>query len=307
MTRREREPEPKSWGEILQLRAAERAQPPAREFYSLPRTRVHTDGGIFADTTPVADAEQHPVCDTHMYSSTALFDPAEPGRPRGIRPPRDHGLSITHWRPPRPPEPPDETKPDRVGRRDRKVRDYDAVTGVPFEDSFKSSVQRILEKREQGRSLSLNRKIDLVSNTFPTAELEATRLPNEAAARRQKLDHFLSKMPANEQRARMGALNVVTGQCDDEDTATRYTDDFPQSQIARSTKAIQQEAKILDGREQERSRNIARVACRHNNGRDRELRDWNIVNGVHVDSCMDESVKYKPSVWAWCETEMLPE
>jgi hypothetical protein len=180
MRKREREPEPRSWGEILQRRVAERDQPPAREFYSLPGIRLYADGGIFADTTPVTDAEPPAACDTHIYSSTAIFDPAEPGKPRGIYPRRDHGLDITRWPAAHRPDPADETAPTRVACRDRKVRDYDAVTGAPFEDSFKSSVHRILEKREQGRSLSLTRKIDPVSNTFPTAELEAARVPNEA-------------------------------------------------------------------------------------------------------------------------------
>ena len=57
--------------------------------------------------------------------------------------------------------------------------------------------------------------------------------------------------------------------------------------------------------ENERLRDLARVSCRFNNGRASELRNYNIINGVSVHQSLDKSVKNRPSVWQWCNTEKL--
>jgi hypothetical protein len=113
-------------------------------------------------------------------------------------------------------------------------------------------------------------------------------------------------MPEHEQRARSGSLNIVSWECQNEELVRRSISEFPSSHIGQAQKAARQESEIVEGKERQRSRDVQRVWCRFNAGRERELRDWNIVTGSHVDAHMDEAVKHRPSVWEWCATEALP-
>jgi hypothetical protein len=187
------------------------------------------------------------------------------------------------------------------------VRDYDAVSGVPFENFFKKSVQDILDRREHATALSMKRSLDPLSHTFPTASLEETRVYEDQLNREALVAHHLAKMPLNEQRSRSRSLNVITGECSDESVAQASLNDFPNSNPTRSVRAITQESKIVAEREKVRSRELSRVSCRYNGNRARlELRDWNVINEAPVNPVLSDEVKYRPPTWDWCVMESLP-
>jgi hypothetical protein len=238
-----------------------------------------------------------------LYSTTAIFDPEEDKGPRRIPPTRDHGFDLTAW--PKQPRTKSTTEiPHRTMARDIKNRDYDMISGVPFENSFKSSLQQILATREQSQQFNQRRTISPISNTFPTKALEDTRAEAEALARQKVIERRLSGMPENERRARTGALNIIDGRCTDE-TAARVINDYPGSHPERSVKALQQEEKIIQERDRVHAQEVSRVSCRYNNGRAKELRDLNIINGGNWNAELSEDVRDKPSVWQWCSTERL--
>jgi hypothetical protein len=304
MARARADTEPKSWGELLQRREAERNQPPPPEAYAPPQVRHYPCAGIFSDSTFLS-CEKLIACDTHLYATTALFDPEEaPEQPRRVLPSHDHGLDILSWPKPLPGRPLERA---RVAARDRQVRDFDAITGVPIGHFFKARVQELLDRRERATAISMRRTIDPVSQTFPTASLEETRAYEAALEREAFVARRLARLPPNEQRARSRALNPVTGECTDEAVAAAAVNDFPRSRPERSAKAIAEEEQILAARERTRGRDLARVSCRYNGHRARlELRDWNPINGAPVKAVLSDDVKYLPGVWDWCVAESLP-
>jgi hypothetical protein len=178
------------------------------------------------------------------------------------------------------------------------------ITGVPFEKPFRASLDEIRTKREKSQQFHHSRTISPVSHQFPTRDLDEADAGERERARATLVDFHLSKMPANERRARTGALNIIDGRCTDE-TVANAVNDFPNSQIGRSIKALDRQARIVDDREQVRTKELSRVSCRYNNGRVRELRDWNIINGGQWNETLGDDVQNRPSVWEWCSTERL--
>jgi hypothetical protein len=134
--------------------------------------------------------------------------------------------------------------------------------------------------------------------------MEATRVASETERQRQIVNARLNRMPENERRSNSGALNVVTGEIVHESGATAQND-FPLSHVGRATRGREQQTAIVTDRDRLERRDQSRVACRYSNGRERELRDWNIVNGTSMRASLDASVVPRPSVWEWCSTERL--
>jgi hypothetical protein len=302
LRKREVEPEPKSWAELLNRKVAERNKPPAREFYVRPEIKRYEEGGVFWDDRKLPmDPEDVVLADTHLYATTQIFDPEEQKR-RWIRPRHDSGRDIISW--PAKSVPASPEKQHRVMRRDLKPRDYDLISGKPFDNGFKATVKQVLDKRETARNHSMTRSIDPISLTFPTAELERTRGPEETKRRDAVVSFRLSRMPPNERRASMNAMNVITGELRDPE-AVSLVNEFPNSQIERGIRAVKAETRIVGDQQGERDRNETRVRNRFNTGRARTWREWNIVTGEEMPSGLSESVMHKPSVWQWCEQEKL--
>jgi hypothetical protein len=153
----------------------------------------------------------------------------------------------------------------------------------------------------------MRRSLDIVTNTFHTDLLEASRAGDEACARSAAFERHLAIMPENEQRAQRSSLNVVTGECVDEALAERMIDEFPRSNVARGIIGLNRMAEIVRKRESESERNLGRVPCRYNNGRERELRDWNIVNAEESEARLAPAVRRRPTPWECCCTERLSE
>lgn len=305
------QPEPKTWGELLKQREAERNQPPPKEAYIPPTITIHQEGGIFPDTNfspdPDADPSSNDIpLDTHFYSTTSIFDEEEE-KPRPVKPSHDHGNEPFIW--------PMKTKYEREleepvkqttrkSYRDIKTRDFDMITGVPFENGFKSTVKRLLDQKEKSNSFKLRRSFDPISNTFPTEELETTRLQNEALAHQATVTAHLEKMPKTLQRSQNGTLNIITGECTDVNSLSAINE-FPNTSIARGQNKLARESEIVNTRQIQRNKEIERIGCRYNNGRERMLRDFNIISNAEESHCLDVSVKHKPSVWQWCQSERL--
>ncbi|KAK8889322.1 hypothetical protein M9Y10_034068 [Tritrichomonas musculus] len=304
------QPEPKSWGELLKQREAERNQPPPKEAYIPPEITIHKEGGIFPDTNFSPDPDANPssdniVVDTHFYSNTSIFDEQEE-KPRPHVIARDHGNEPFIWpmktKYERELEQP--VKQTRTSYRDIKTRDFDMITGVPYENGFKSTVKRLLDQKEKSNTFRMNRSFDPISNTFPTDELETTRLRDEALAHQATVTAHLEKMPKTLQRSQNGTLNIITGECTD-DNSLSAINEFPNSSIARGQNRWARETEIINTRQIQKNKEIERVGCRYNNGRERMLRDFNIISNAEESHTMDVSVKHKPSVWQWCQSERL--
>ena len=303
-------PEPKTWGELLKQREADRNRPPPKEAYIPQTITIHPEGGIFPDTNfspdPDADESSNDIpLDTHFYASTSIFDEQEE-KPRPHKEAHDHGNDPFIW--------PMKTKYEReleepkkqtrTSYRDLKTRDFDMITGVPYENGFKSTVKRLLDQREKSATFKMHRNFDPISNTFPTEELESTRLQNEALAHQATFTAHLEKLPKTLQRSQNGTLNIITGECTD-DNSLSAINEFPNSSIARGQNKLTRESEIVNTRQIQRNKEIERIGCRYNNGRERMLRDFNIINGAEESHSLDVSVKHKPSVWQWCQSERL--
>jgi hypothetical protein len=153
----------------------------------------------------------------------------------------------------------------------------------------------------------MRRSLDPVSHTFQTDALEAGRAADEARTRAAEFARFVARMPENERRAHCSGLNVVTGECGDVELAQRAIEEFPRGNLARAVRARNCLAEIVQGRERDAQIEVARVPCRYNNGREREIRDWNIVDGRAVEGGLDAAVRDLPQVWEWCTAERLSE
>jgi hypothetical protein len=294
--------EPKSWAEILQRRSGERHDPPPREFYVRNPIRHYDDAGIFPDSSTLP-FDPPPKCDTHLYSSTAIFDPPEAKGPRRIPPKHDHGLELVAW--PKPVRKDQSAEaPKHLTFRDRKVRDFDMITGVPFESPFKATLAKVYAKREQSQQFSQTKRMSPVSHHLPTEALDEAEVREQAQARQNFVDFHLSRIPPNERRSRTGEFNIIDGRCTKEPD-TSVVNDFPLSRVERSIKALDRQTRIVEEREQARAKELARIPLRYNNGKARDLRDWNIINGAEWNESLAEQVRNKPSVWQWCSTERL--
>lgn len=293
---------PKSWGELLQQYEKQRIQPPPPDAYVKQRIVKHEDAGIFSDTSSTG-ADTSVMCDTRLYSTDQVFAPEEPAKPRRPAIQRDHGFEIFAW-PKRQPRAEPE-RPPQLQKTSTTVRDFNLLTGAPLESPFKATVKQVIEQRAQARNASMRRKDDPISNTFPTSELEAMRTAQEAKQREAVVTHHLQMMPETERRAHSRVFDIISGETRDEATAKKMTNDFPNSTIGRGLAKLAREQKIVEGRERDRIRDEDRVACRYNNGRVNELRNYDIVTERPTFPTLDKSVRNKPSIWQWCQTEKL--
>lgn len=302
--------EPKTWADVLKQKESERNQPPPKDAYIRQSVVVHQDAGIFPDSnySPDPNSEKDNVfVDTHFYSTTQIFDDDEPKKiiPK---PNHDHGNEPFIWHTKtkyeRAREDKTSTQSTRLTHRDIKTRDFDMITGVPYENGFKSTIKRLLEQKEKSNTFRLNRSFDPVSNTFPTAELESTRLQGEALAHQNNVTYHLNRMPETIQRAENGTLNIITGECSN-DESLKAINEFRNSSLARGQQRWARESQIVNSREIQRNKEIERIGCRFNNGRSRMLRDYNIINSNPEQHQLDASVRNKPSVWQWCQTERI--
>lgn len=287
-----------TWGDYLREYDEGRRRPPPPESYSRHQVVKYKDAGIIPDS--VTECRVNPAdivpCDNHLYATTALFDPEEK-KPRPVRPPRDHGKDIVSW----PKKPIVIDTPPFVPRM--KPRDFDVITGAALESPFKTTVKQLMERRESALQSSMRRSMDPISNTFPTAQLEATRGSQEALMRQASLSHRLSQMPRNEQRAHMGTVNIVSGETTDESLAGQTIREFPRESLHRAQLARDREARMVEENLVKRDRDAARRSCRFSNGaRAVEMRDWEMADGVQT---MSSEIKDKPSVWQWCKQEQL--
>ncbi|OHT10644.1 hypothetical protein TRFO_04144 [Tritrichomonas foetus] len=302
-------PEPKSWADLLKQKESERNQPPPKEFYVKEKITVHEEGGIFPDTSVLQMDEPKEFVDTSFYATDQLFQEEEADKnPRPFKPNHDHGNEPFIWptknRYIREKEDAEKLKTRPLTKRDQKNRDFDLITGVPFENGFKNTVKQLLDQKEKSNSFRMSRNFDPISNTFPTAELETTRLNKEALEFQANVTKHLEKMPPTIQRANNGTLNIITGECTDEHSLTAINE-FPNSDINRGVHRWARESQIVETREIQHHKEEERIGCRYNNGRERMLRDFNIINGNAEQHSLDVSVKHKPSVWQWCQAERL--
>ena len=302
--------EPSSWGELLREYEASRNRPPPKEFYTHQGLIRHAEAGVISAPAP-EHITQTVDADTRLYSTTQLFQEPAPV-PRVERPRRDHGLDITSWPKQRRAQ---REAADRAAYELRRSRgfsqsqresgNFDIVTGVPHESPFKATVQQILQRREVATRSETMRAWNPVTNAYPTEVLETRRLAEETARRAREFEYTQSKLPANERRAQNTLVNIVTGELKDERAATAIREFPPYSATGRAELGLTREIAMVEAREAAERSRTARIGCRYNNGRMKELRDWNIVNGAPQRVGWDASVKMKPSVWQWLQTEKL--
>ncbi|EAX93657.1 hypothetical protein TVAG_091920 [Trichomonas vaginalis G3] len=306
MIKRPGEPEPKSWAELLKQEEARRNAPPDKSFYVREKIKQYQDGGIFGqEPEPNEEYTKTKInCDSHFYATDNLFDPPEEVK-RKVKPSNDHGLDLLSWNGKKGFK--DEAKPRQMREITPSYEntEFDSVTGVAKTNAFKNSITQILKQRERSEKIMATRSIDPISNTFPTANLEATRAKSELDARTRTHEFKLSRVPPNERRAMENTVNIVTGETTDEKVANEFVKDFSSS-CERNKKSIAREKEIVEQREKIAARETERIGCRYNlEGRQKDLRDYNLITGQDVQVCMDKSVKMKPSVWQWCQTEAL--
>ena len=308
--------EPRSWAEFLKQRESERNQPPPKEYYAK-REQIHyQEAGVI----PIQAPEKHPIEDSqnHMdprfYTNSQVFpikhDPAFPEPALKFKPNHDNGKEITTWKiKTKYQREIDDTnefnmRPKNYPKAQMESEDYNIITCVPHESHYKSTIQTILKQRKFAENIDLNREFDPISNTFPSEILEIKRAASELQMRKNELDYHNSKLPKNERRAQNTLVNIITGE-EKEKGAGKAINEFPDSQIGKFIKGIQQEKDIVENREKLERIRTARIGCRYNNGRFKGLRNWNIINGQNMSVGWDESVKMKPSIWTWCQSERL--
>jgi hypothetical protein len=300
------DPKPKSWAELLKQREAERQIRPGPEFYCTTRPKPQVEAGIRCLAPPENPVET-PKLDTHLYATTYIFDPEEK-KPQITHPTRDHGTDITRWPKRSPEEREDATNAVLAQNRLKgfpKVQlesgDCDIVSGVPHKRPFTAAVEHIQGNRAYASKCSQHRKIDPVSNQFPSAALEAKHLADAQQERRNQVEHFQAKMSENERRAKNTGVNIITGEVKDPKAAKairEFATNPRRAEIAR-----QREVDIVARREEAARIRTARTGCRFNTGRMNELKDWSIISGDAWRVGWDESVKMRPTVWEWCDAE----
>lgn len=305
MHRKQVEDEPKSWADILKQKEAEYNKPPPPSFYVKEKIVTHEEAGIFPEPAPETPSNSDIYMDTHYYATTNIFDPEEE-KPRNVRPSKDHGKDLLTWGKKKPFD--DEEKPRMMTRINPFPQndDYNQITGVHKNHQFKNTVNQILKQRETNQKVMSQRTFDPISNTFPSDELEVQRTTKELSMRTAQLDFQLSKLPPNERRAHDNTVNIITGQASDEEIASEFVKPFPSMNIERSKESIRLEKEIVTHREEDFQKHLAMVGCRYNTeARQKELRDFDIINGQSKRPCMDASVRMKPTAWEWCKTERL--
>lgn len=319
--------EPQSWAELLKMRETERIAPPPPEYYVKPKIVEHPDGGvIYAQAPiekPIEDKENEGInVDSHFYTTTRIVDPFDENeedddkemkrlkmlRSRKTR--RDHGPDITTWK--------IKTKYERELENENKSQnqtrnfpksqmeseDYDIISGVPHKSPYKATIQGILKQREYSKRMETKRDFDPISNTFPSEKLEEQRTTSELQTRQRELDYYSSKLSKNERRAKNTLVNIITGEVKCEEAA-KAINEFPTSDTRRCVTALKLEKEIVERREKAQRSKSSMAACRFNNGRMKEIRNWNIISGEQAKVGWNENVKMKPSIWTWCQAERL--
>lgn len=301
--------EPKSWAELLKRRESDRIQPPPPEFYVREKVVKHEEGGIFGVSPPefpTRNDDEIEEYDVHFYQTTHIFDPEEP-KVHHYKPRKDHGLNITAWKKNKRLEQRD-AKPEKTTNFPRAQlesgKNFDIVTGVAHKSAFKSTVQDMLKNREKAKEISTKRKFDPIANMFPTGDLEQSRLQTETLQRTNTVQYYQNKMSSNERRAKNTLVNIITGEVFDKKAADSIQE-FSHPNIERAKTAVERERTLVQKREEEWEFQHSRVGNRYNNGRMKEVRNWNIINGDKKTPGWDSSVKMKPSVWEWCNMERL--
>jgi hypothetical protein len=306
-TKRAPEPEPKSWAELLKQREADRMKAIPSHCYRQLDPILPRPAGILPvaapDTPPPTDKT-----DLHIYATTSRFDPKEPVPPPDV-PRHDHGPDIVQWREKSQTDREAETNAIIEARRLRgfprvqfESSNYDLISGVPYQAPFTARVDEIRKRREAAHLWDTQRKVDPVTDRFPSELLESQRIANDKAKRQRKVEYFEGKMSANERRAKKTLANIVTGEVKDESAAAAIQE-FPRGNPKRAEIAIVREKEIVRRREDRARVQTAKVGCRYNNGRMKEVRDWDIISGSDMQPGWDESVKMRPGVWDWCSTE----
>jgi hypothetical protein len=304
--------EPESWEELLHQREAERNRPPTSEFYVRPKQKIYKDAGIFPDPPPRfhKPSPDDVKVDVGFYQDTSIFREEKPPA-RVVRPRHDHGLGILHWHEATRKEREDTDNATLDKRRQRgfprayeESGDFDIVSGVPKKSSYAVTVKERQERNTASAKFAGTRKLGPVEDFMPTPELEARRIEAEARERKKMVDYRESKMPENERRARRGAVDVITGEVRDPKFAG-IVDDFHGSNPYRAELAMDREAEIVQHRGMEARAKTSHAACRYNNGRMKEIRDWNIISGKRAEVGWDDSVRFKPSTWEWLKKEEL--
>jgi hypothetical protein len=183
-------------------------------------------------------------------------------------------------------------------------QNYDLISGVPYETPFTDRIDHILKQREVAQRCNEKRKVDPICGKCPTPELEEERSEKEAEQRQREIEYWEGKMSPNERRAKRTLANILTGEVKDPNAASAIQE-FPTKYPRRAEIAVVREKEIVKKREDRTRTQTAKVGCRYNNGRMKEVRDWDIISGREMEAGWDESVKMKPSPWEWCNTEWL--
>ncbi|KAK8890308.1 hypothetical protein M9Y10_035081 [Tritrichomonas musculus] len=319
--------EPQSWAELLKMREAERNAPPPKEYYVRPTITFHPDGGVIyaqAPTTkPIEEKENEGInVDSHFYTSTRIVDPfdeneedddKETKRLKALRMRQnrhDHGLDITSWKikskyeRERDDENEFRNRPRNYPKAQMESENYDIISGVPHQSPYKDTIQNILKQREYAKRMETKRDFDPISNTFPSESLENQRTTSELQTRKREVDYYTNKLFPNERRAKNTLVNIITGEVKNEEAA-KAINEFPTSDTRRCVTALRLEKEIVERREKAQRSKSSQAACRFNNGRMKEIRNWNIISGESSKVGWNENVKMKPSIWTWCQAERL--
>ena len=302
--------EPSSWEDILIQRQSERNNPPDKKYYLKEKLIEHKEGGIFPNTTEDFESSNTiPInIDTSIYNSTSIYEIDEV-KPRKFKPSKDHGLDLLSW---------DKNSKKELSNNFNKTssiranynndkKEFDIVTGNNKKSQFKSTINEILFQKELSQKISKNRTFDPISNTFPTNDLENQRSIQDNNERNLLYEYTLNKMPPNERRVHESMVNIITGETKNEEIAQKFIHEFPNNNINRNKIAILKEQEIIQNRELTINHHNQQTSCRFNNlNRTKDNRDFDIINGnLNQNSNLNESVKFKPNIWDWCQTEAL--
>jgi hypothetical protein len=177
------------------------------------------------------------------------------------------------------------------------------VTGLPKDSAFSYTVKKLQERKQASAQFAENRESNPVKRGGIRAE-KIGRFEDEDLLRQQRVAYRESRMPPNERRARKGAIDIVTGDVKDSSFAD-IVDEFPRSNPSRAVLALEREAEIIERRLEHDRAQTSHAACRCNNGRVKEIRDFNIINGRSEEVVMSNNVKFKPSQWEWLQREKM--
>ncbi|KAH0794355.1 hypothetical protein GPJ56_001648 [Histomonas meleagridis] len=300
--------QPTCWEDILKEREAERNRPPPPEAYIRPEIHKYEEGGIFSktefdDSDKKNEVDDIPI-DPSFYTTASMEGDDSQTKRRKFKKIQDHDDAF-QWPKYTKYQRQTEKAPTCTTRRDLESRDFDVISGLSHKESnFKSTIKQILDKKETYKQFKLSRQIDPISNTFPTEELESTRKQQEEMLHTTKYIEHLHKLSPNEQRAHSNEFNIITSECTN-DSYLKVINDFPNSSLQKAQLARKRETEYVTKREEEKNKTQQRVFQRFTNGREKEQRDYNIINGYTESRPLSANIREKPSVWQWCQSERL--